>query len=162
VKATHGTFELQDHGAPWSIVAPNLEVTIRKADTYRGTAAFDQATIQIARFEPMWARATSRFRIDGGKIVVEGIDLVTDGAVSHASARSRHVALARADGRRARGRLPAHEGLFWARDHFTLNGKASSPAPTTCSRADVSVGRFASLETRLNDWRFAGMEGSLV
>ena len=65
-------------------MAPNLEVAIRKADTYRGTADFDKATIQIARFEPMWARATSRFRIDGGKIVVEGIDLVTDGAVSHA------------------------------------------------------------------------------
>ena len=164
VKATRGTFELQDHGAPWSIVAPNLEVAIRKADTYRGTADFDKATIQIARFEPMWARATSRFRIDGGKIVVEGIDLVTDGAVSHAvgevdTARWPEQTYAV----RSRIDFPRMKELFWARDQFTLTGTGEFAGTYHLFKGGRELsGRFASLETRLNDWRFAGMEGSLV
>ncbi len=164
VKATRGTFELQDHGAPWSIVAPNLEVTIRKADTYRGTADFDKATIQIARFEPMWARATSRFRIDGSKIVVEGIDLLTDGAVSHAVGEvdtSRWPEQTYAV--RSRIDFPRMKELFWARDHFTLTGKGEFAGTYHLFKGGRELsGRFASLETRLNDWRFAGMEGSLV
>jgi hypothetical protein len=164
VKATRGTFELQDHGAPWSIVAPNLEVTIRKADTYRGTAAFDQATVRIARFEPMWARATSRFKIDGSKIVIEGIDLVTDGAVSHAvgevdTARWPEQTYAV----RSRIDFPRMKELFWARDRFTLTGTGEFAGTYHLFKGGRELaGRFASLETRLNDWRFAGMEGSLV
>ena len=49
VRAVGGTFTLEDHGAPWGITAPNLDVVISKLDTYRGTAAFDQATIRIAQ-----------------------------------------------------------------------------------------------------------------
>ena len=164
VKATRGTFELQDHGAPWSIVAPNLEVAIRKADTYRGTADFDKATIRIARFEPMWARATSRFKIDGGKIVIEGIDLVTDGAVSHAvgevdTARWPEQTYAV----RSRIDFPRMKELFWARDKFTLTGTGEFAGTYHLFKGGRELsGRFASLETRLNDWRFAGMEGSLV
>jgi hypothetical protein len=164
VKATRGTFELQDHGAPWSILAPNLEVEIHKADTYRGTADFDKATIQIARFEPMWARATSHFRIDGGKIVVEGIDLVTDGAVSHAvgevdTARWPEQTYAV----RSRIDFPRMKELFWARDKFTLTGTGEFAGTYHLFKGGRELtGRFASLETRLNDWRFAGMEGSLV
>ena len=164
VRATRGTFELQDHGAPWSIVAPNLEVVIRKAETYRGTADFDKATIRIARFEPMWARATSRFKIDGAKIVIEGIDLVTDGAVSHAvgevdTARWPEQTYAV----RSRIDFPRMKELFWARDKFTLTGTGEFAGTYHLFKGGRELsGRFASLETRLNDWRFAGMEGSLV
>ena len=164
VRATRGTFELQDRGAPWSIVAPNLEVAIRKADTYRGTAAFDQATIQIARFEPMWARLSSRFKIDGGKIVLEGIDLVTDGAVSHAvgevdTARWPEQTYAV----RSRIDFPRMKALFWARDRFTLTGKGEFAGTYHLFKGGRELtGRFASLEMHLNDWRFAGMEGSLL
>ena len=45
-----------------SVTAQNLDVTISKTDTYRGTAAFRSATIRIAKFEPMWARMKSRCR----------------------------------------------------------------------------------------------------
>jgi len=164
VKATRGTFELQDHGAPWSIVAPNLEVAIHKDGTYRGTAAFDKATIQIARFEPMWGRLSSRFRIDGGKIVLEGIDLVTDGAVSHAvgevdTARWPEQTYAV----RSRIDFPRMKSLFWARDKFTLTGKGEFAGTYHLFKGGRELaGRFASLEMRLNDWRFAGMEGSLI
>jgi hypothetical protein len=164
VKATRGTFELQDHGAPWSIVAPHLEVAIRKDDTYRGTAAFDEATIRIARFEPMWGKLTSRFKIDGGKIVLEGIDLITDGAVSHAvgevdTARWPEQTYAV----RSRIDFPRMKALFFARDRFTLSGKGEFAGTYHLFKGGRELsGRFASLETRLNDWRFAGMEGSLL
>jgi hypothetical protein len=164
VKATRGTFELQDHGAPWSVVAPNLEVAIRKEDVYRGTAAFDKGTIKIARFEPMWGRLASRFKIDGGKIVLEGIDLVTDGAVSHAvgevdTARWPEQTYAV----RSRIDFPRMKALFWARDKFTLTGKGEFAGTYHLFKGGRELaGRFASLDMRLNAWRFAGMEGSLV
>ena len=164
VRATRGTFELQDHGAPWSIVAPQLEVQINRQDTYRGTAAFDQATIRIARFEPMWAKLSSRFKIDGGKIVLEGIDLVTDGAVTHAvgevdTARWPEQTYAV----RSRIDFPRMKALFWAKDRFALAGTGEFAGTYHLFRGGRELqGRFASLDTRLNDWRFAGLEGSLI
>lgn len=164
VRATRGTFELQDRGAPWSIVAPNLEVVIRKTDTYRGTAAFDKGIIQIARFEPMAAALSGRFRIDGGKIALESIDLLTDGAVTHAvgevdTARWPEQTYAV----RSRIDFPRSKAIFWARDRFTLTGKGEFAGTYRIFKGGRELsGRFASLEMRLNDWRFAGMEGSLV
>ena len=164
VTATRGTFELQDRGAPWSIIAPNLEVRITKTDTYRGTAAFDKGVIQIARFEPMWAALDGRFRIDGGKIALESIDLKTDGAVTHAvgevdTARWPEQTYAV----RSRIDFPRSKAIFWARDRFALTGKGEFAGTYHIFKGGRELaGRFASLDVRLNDWRFAGMEGSLV
>jgi translocation-and-assembly-module (TAM) inner membrane subunit TamB-like protein len=164
VKASRGTFELQDYGAPWSVVAPNIEVTIRKEDTYRGTAGFDKGTIRIAKFEPMWGRMASRFKIDNGKIVLDRIDLVTDGAVTHAIGE---VDMGRWPEQtyavRSRIDFPRMKELFWARDHFTLAGTGEFQGTYHLFKGGRELtGRFASLDTRLNDWRFAGLEGSLV
>jgi hypothetical protein len=177
VRATRGTFELQDHGAPWSIVAPNLELGITKPvlapdpalgiarpEPYRGTAAFDEATIRIARFEPMAGRMTSRFKIEGGKIVLDGIDLVTDGAVTHAVGE---VDLGRWPEQtyavRSRIDFPRMKQLFWARDRFTLAGTGEFQGTYHLFKGGRELaGRFASLDTRLDDWRFAGLEGSLI
>ncbi len=46
VRASRGSFTYDDHGAPWKVVAPNIQVVINKADTYRGTASFDKGTRQ--------------------------------------------------------------------------------------------------------------------
>ena len=92
-------------------------------------------------------RATSRFKIDG-KIVVEGIDLVTDGAVSHAvgevdTARWPEQTYAV----RSRIDFPRMKELFWARDRFTLTGTGEFAGTTTCSRAGASC-RAASPASR--------------
>jgi hypothetical protein len=164
VRATEGTFELQDHGAPWSIVAPNIVVGIRREDTYRGTASFDGGTIRIARFEPMWGRMDSRFTIENGKIVLDAIDLRTDGAVTHAVGE---VDMARWPEQtyavRSTIDFPRMKALFWAQDHFTLAGTGEFQGTYHLFRGGRELaGRFASLDTRLNDWRFAGLEGSLL
>ncbi len=112
----------------------------------------------------MWGRLTSRFKIDGGKIVLEGIDLVTDGAVSHAvgevdTARWPEQTYAV----RSRIDFPRMKALFWARDKFTLTGKGEFAGTYHLFRGGRELaGRFASLDMRLNDWRFSGMEGSLL
>ena len=113
VQATQGTFELQDHGAPWSIVAPNIVVAIRKEDTYRGTASFDKGTIRIARFEPMRGRMTEPL-LDRERQDRPRHNRPQDGRCGHARRRrGRHGALARADLRGAlEDRLPAHEGAL--------------------------------------------------
>jgi hypothetical protein len=82
VRAVRGEFVYEDHGTPWSTVARNLDLTIAKLRDYRGEARFAGGTVQIQQFEPMSASMFCTFRIDGGRIVLDRIDLDTDGARS--------------------------------------------------------------------------------
>ena len=90
--------------------------------------------------------------------MIEGIDLVTDGAVSHAvgevdTARWPEQTYAV----RSRIDFPRMKELFWARDKFTLTGTGEFAGTYHLFKGGRELsGRFASLETRLNDWRFAG------
>lgn len=164
VRATRGHFEYQDHGAPWSITAPNLELAIDRTSEYRGTASFDGATIQIARFEPMWGRMNSRFKLDGSRVVFDRIDIETDGA--------RTLAVGETDfGRwpeqtytvKSRVNFPRMKALFFADDDFTLAGDGEFAGTFHLFKGGRELkGRFAALDMRLNDWRFAGLEGSLL
>ncbi len=112
----------------------------------------------------MWAALDGRFRIDGGKIALESIDLKTDGAVTHAvgevdTARWPEQTYAV----RSRIDFPRSKAIFWARDRFTLTGKGEFAGTYHLFKGGRELaGRFASLDMRLNAWRFAGMEGSLV
>jgi hypothetical protein len=45
VHARGGQFTFEDHGTPWSTVARNLEVVVRKTDEYRGTVSFADGTV---------------------------------------------------------------------------------------------------------------------
>jgi TamB, inner membrane protein subunit of TAM complex len=164
VRAVGGTFTLDDHGAPWGITAPNLDVVITRADTYRGTAAFDQATIRIAKFEPMWARMKSRFKIEGGKVVFDRIDLTTDGATS---AVTGETDLTRWPEQiysvKSTVDFPRMKEIFFARDRFRLAGTGQFAGTFHLFKGGRELrGRFASLEARLNDWRFPALEGSLL
>src|SRR5688500_16608726 len=83
VHAYRGEFEYQDHGTPWSVVTRNLDVTVgRPTDQYRGQARFSNGTVQIQNYQPMRADMSTTFHIDGGKVILERIDLLTDGARS--------------------------------------------------------------------------------
>jgi hypothetical protein len=164
VRATGGTFTLEDHGAPWGITAPNLDVVIAKSDTYRGTAIFDQATIRIARFEPMWARMKSRFKIEGGKVLFDRIDLVTDGATSLVTGETDltrwpeqiYSVKSTVD-------FPRMKDLFFAQDRFTLKGTGQFAGTFHLFKGGRELkGRFASLEAHVNAWRFPALEGSLL
>jgi hypothetical protein len=164
VRATGGTFTYEDRGAPWSITAPNLDVIISRTDAYRGTAAFDGATIQIARFEPMWARMKSRFKIDGGKLLFDRIDLQSDGATSVVTGETDLTRWPeQAYSVKSTVELPRMREIFFARDRFDLHGRGQFAGTFHLFKGGRELkGRFASLEARVNDWRFPALEGSLV
>lgn len=83
VRAHRGEFTYEDHGTPWSIVTRNLDVTVaRPGNEYRGEAKFSNGTIKIQDYVPFSAEMTSAFKIDGGRVVFDQINLNTDGAKS--------------------------------------------------------------------------------
>lgn len=81
-----GTFLYRDHGTPWRVASSNLSFDVVKTpvwNTYVGQVHFADGTVGIQKFQPMGMDMTARFRIDGSKVTLPHIDLVTDGAVSH-------------------------------------------------------------------------------
>jgi hypothetical protein len=163
VHAHGGAFEFQDHGAPWGIVAPNLDLRLSRRDAYRGEASFEGATIQMGKFEPMSARMRARFKLDGAKVLFDRIDLETDGATSFVTGETDlgrwpeqiYSVKSRVD-------FPRMKAIFWANDRFTLQGRGDFVGTFHLFKGGRELkGRFASLETRLDDWRFAALEGSL-
>lgn len=80
VRARNGELKFDDYAVPWGIVARNVDVTVARLNDYRGEARFRNGTIQMMEYEPMWANFDARFRIDGGIVRMEAIDLETDGA----------------------------------------------------------------------------------
>jgi hypothetical protein len=81
VRAHRGEFIYEDHGMPWSIVARDINITIaRPGDEYLGTADFSNGTVKIQNWEPFGAQMRSGFKIDEGRVLLNRIDLTTDGA----------------------------------------------------------------------------------
>jgi hypothetical protein len=81
VRAHRGEFTYLDHGMPWSVVARNINITIaRPGMEYLGTANFSKGTVKIQAWEPFSADMRSTFRIDDGRVLLNRIDLKTDGA----------------------------------------------------------------------------------
>ncbi len=164
VRASNGRFAYFDRGAPWSIEAPNLDLRITRSDAYRGTAAFDEATIRISSFEPMWGRMRSSFRIDGGRVIFDRIDFDSDGATTLAIGETDLGNWPEQTYRvRSRVEFPRMKELFFARDRFTLDGRGDFDGTFHLFKGGRELkGRFASDETRIDDWRFAALEGSLL
>src|SRR5262245_51148932 len=82
VRAHRGELVFNDFGSDWRAIARNLDVTVTKAGEYRGQARFSKGTIVIQKYEPMTADMTAAFKVADGKIVLDKIDLTTDGTVS--------------------------------------------------------------------------------
>ena len=81
VRAHRGELVFNDYGSDWRAVAPNLEVIVAKGRDYRGKMRFTGGTIVIQKYEPMSAGLTAGFKVVDNKIVLDRIDLITDGAV---------------------------------------------------------------------------------
>ena len=63
------------------MVSRNLNVSVFKGlDTYRGTAQFSNGSVKILQYDAFRTDMQARFKIDGGKIVVEGMNLQSTGA----------------------------------------------------------------------------------
>src|SRR5439155_1128502 len=81
VIARNGQFTYDDHTTPWLVVCRNLNVSVfRGFDAYRGTAQFKNGSVKILQYDAFPTDMQTRFKIDGGKIILEDINLQSLGA----------------------------------------------------------------------------------
>jgi hypothetical protein len=163
VLASRGEFVFEDHGARWGVIAPNLEVIAGKTTEYGGRAQFHGGTIHFQGFEPMSAQMSTRFKVQGGKILLDEIDLITDGA---RSALTGVVDAARWPEMfyqvESTVQFPRMREIFFARDNFSLSGEGQFNGTFHLFKGGRELkGNFYSREAGLNDYRFQNLEGSL-
>src|SRR5262249_43422585 len=165
VRAHRGEFTFEDHGTPWSTVARNLEVVVaRPADEYRGTASFSNGTVAIQDYVPMRADMATRFKIDGSNVVLDRIDLPTDGAKSDVTGvvdlsrwpeQTYHVT-SKVSFRRMRE-------IFFANERFSLFGNGEFTGTFHLFKGGRELtGKFSSPLAGVNDYRFQELRGSVL
>jgi hypothetical protein len=117
-------------------IARNLEVTVTKAGDYRGQARFTKGTIVIQKYEPMTADMSAAFKFADGKIVLDKIDLTTDGTVSTMTGvvdvanwpeQMYHI--------KSGCNSPGSARSFSRATSSACSARATSPVRSTCTRA---------------------------
>jgi translocation-and-assembly-module (TAM) inner membrane subunit TamB-like protein len=170
VIARNGRFTYEDHGTPWSVNCPNLTVNVfRGLDTYRGTAQFSRGTVKIQSYEPFAADMQTRFRIDGGVVKLEDINLQSTGASTRVNG---YVDLGHWPEMlynvKSRVDFPTEKDIFFKSTNFTVTGHGDfvgtfhffkTPAGTTGRELK---GTFTSPEAGVNAWRFPNVKGALL
>src|SRR5207247_2149751 len=124
VIARRGQFRYDDHTLPWITIARNLNVSVFRGLTqYQGTAQFTNGTIEIQSYPAFRADMQTRFHIDGGKVLLERIDLKSDGATSVVDG---YVDLSRWPEMlynvRSRVDFPTQKDIFFRDMDFTVSG----------------------------------------
>ncbi|MEQ1761125.1 MAG: translocation/assembly module TamB domain-containing protein [Vicinamibacterales bacterium] len=173
VRAHRGEFVFEDHETPWSTVARNLDVVVaRPTSEYRGQATFSNGTVQIQKYEPMRADMTTSFRIVGGQIVLDKIDLVSDGARTALTG-----VIESANWPEQTYQIRSHmdfarmRELFFARDAFTLSGEGDFVGTFHLFKEQVNgrtrtgrelKGTFSGPDFAVNEYRFPNLAGSVL
>ncbi len=173
VRAHRGEFVFEDHETPWSTVARNLDVVIaRPTSEYRGRATFTNGTIQIQRYEPMRADLSTVFRVVDGKILLDRIDLQSDGAHSTLTGvvdagnwpEQTYTITSQIEFARMRE-------IFFAREAFTLSGNGEFRGTFHLFKEQVNgrtrtgrelKGSFTGPDFGVNAYRFPNLAGSVL
>ncbi len=163
VRAMRGEFVFDDHAARWGVIARNLDVTAGKLIDYRGRARFSDGTIHFADFQPMTASMTTNFTVKDGKILLDRIDLETDGAQSLLTGTVDaarwpemfyHV--------KSHVQFPRMREIFFADNTFALHGEGDFVGTFHLFKGGRELkGDFVSAEAGINDYRFQNLKGSL-
>ena len=173
VRAQRGETTYVDHGTPWSVVARNLDVRIaRPNQEYRGTASFSNGTVAIQNYVPMRADMTTSFLVEEGKVILDEIELLTDGARSDLTGV---VDMRRWPEQtyqvRSRVDFPRMREIFFANDTFSLTGEGDFRGTFHLFRETVNgrdrtgrelKGTFTSDTLGVNAYRFADFRGSVL
>ena len=80
LRAHRGQFTYEDHELEWSIVCPDLDLTLGNVPNYNGTSTFTGGTVRIRNYKPMSASMRASFTLDGPHVDVGRIEINTDGA----------------------------------------------------------------------------------
>ena len=164
VHAGRGEFVFEDHGTPWSTVARNLDVVVRKAGGYGGTARFSKGTVAIQNYVPMWADMDGEFTIENGLVKFGRLDLVADGSVTKVTGA---VDLARWPEQTwnvvSRVQFPRMRELFFAKETWRLKGAGDFAGVFHLFKGGRELkGHFFSDATSVNAYKFRQLEGNLV
>ena len=165
VRAHRGEFRYEDHGTPWHVVARNLDVIVaRPTSEYRGQATFIDGTVAIQDYVPMRADLTTSFRIVDGQIVLDRIDLDTDGASSELTGvvdpsrwpEQTYEIRSSIDYARMRD-------IFFADDDFTLTGNGDFEGTFHMFPGGRELtGRFGADALDVNQYRFDQLAGAVT
>ena len=167
VAATRGHLVYEDHGTPWSTVAPNLTVQLVKSaptNDYRGRATFSGGTVAIMNYQPFALNMQSRFKMIGGRVQFDRIDLLSDGARSVAVGE---VDLGRWPEQRYQVRskidFPTQKEIFFHGQRFDVSGTGDFNGTFHLFKGGRELkGAFVSPVAGVNDWRFPNLRGSVL
>ena len=174
VRALRGEFAYDDRTTPWSVIARNIDVTVAKPNAeYRGSARFSNGLVSIQDYLPFRADMNTTFKIDGGRVVFDAINLATDGTrsvlkgdvnMSHWPEQMYSVT--------STIDLPRMRQIFFAGDEFELAGTAEFDGTFHLFKGDVRPdgktsggrevkGTFRAPTMFVNDHRFDDVGGSV-
>lgn len=163
VHAYRGRFTYEDHVVPWSIVAPNIDISVSNRDGFEGEATFHDGLVTIQQYVPMWANFKAHFVVDGSKLELDRIEMESDGAVSSANGE---VDLARWPEMlyqvRSRVQFQRMRELFFANETWALSGDGDFTGTFHLFKGGHELkGDFTSPMAGLDDYRFPALYGSL-
>jgi hypothetical protein len=162
-RATRGQFAYEDHEAPWSILAPGIDIAITNFPKYHGEAKFKGGLVTIQRYVPMWADFNAQFTIDGNQLKLHQIEMVTDGA--------RSTAVGQLEMDRwpeqtyqvtSRVHFPRMRELFFEDETWNLTGDGDFKGVFHLFKGGFDLaGDFESEVAGVNAFRFPDLAGSL-
>ena len=165
LRAHDGAFIYEDHGSPWSIVAPNIDLTLTKTTAYGGRATFSGGTLAIGDYAPMTIGMEADYTLDGGlvdlirvDVTADGFDAYVDGQVDFLNwpEQTYYVRDSAID-------LPAMKSIFFARDNFTVTGEGTFAGTWHIFDGGRELtGTFAAPEPTLIGLEFPSLEGDLI
>src|SRR5262245_60316974 len=161
--ASRGQFAYEDHETPWSIVAPNLDLTITNFPTYHGEATFKAGLISIQDYVPMWVNFKGRFAIDGANVRLDRAEIDTDGAhtvavgavdFDHWPEQAYQV--------RSRVQFSRLREIFFQKENWNLGGNGDFTGVFRLFKGGHDLfGNFTSQVAAVNEYRFPSLFGSL-
>ena len=163
VRASRGQFVYDDHETPWSVICPNLDLTIGNLPVYHGAVVFTGGTVTIQDHLPMWVNMKAKFSLDGPRVHLDRIDLETEGTTSlvrgdvdfaHFPEMTFQV--------ESRVQFPAMRHTFFTNEAWDASGEGRFTGSFHLFKGghDLS-GKFSSDLLGVNDYRFGSTYGSL-
>ncbi len=165
LRAHDGEFIYDDHGAPWSVVARNIDLSVAKASGYGGQVSLSDGTVQIGDFEPMTTDMQVTYQLDGGLVDLTRIDIQMDGFDARLTGHADllgwpegtfHIVGSSID-------LPTMKDIFFADDDFTLAGEAAfTGTHHVFDGGRETTGTFTSGNAQLQGLDFPTLDGDLI
>ena len=165
LRAHEGEFLFEDHGAPWSVVARDVDLTLAKGTGYGGRMSFRGGTVRIGDFEPMTTDVDADYVLDGALVDLTRLDLRMTGFDARLTGRLDLLAWPEQtyDIRRSSIDLAAMKDIFFAGDDFTVAGDAEFRGSWHIFDGGRELtGSFSAPDPSLQGLSFPALAGDLV